>query len=387
MNIIAAMVPDGSDNTQLQLYTNSGGWAKTEDITQSSPGDNFRPFYVVNGAGRYTLLWFYTERYTATTTGNWESMRFAYPGFSNGKHIGLFKNAQTDFGDLRFTEDDGATLLGDAGQPWLPACYNVSSWRAWAGINCGTIPAAAGTLTVYLYYDHVDSDRTNDADQTVMDAVFKAGDSGAITADDFITTGSCSSDKWTITGSPSQTSSILSINASERLAQNLANFADITLPADIYVRWKGYDTTMGYAIFGLKDAAGNNVLYVFNDGTADEIGFQTGRVASTTSTYYLWKDIANYHTWRITWESGIAKIYWLGIGETSREPKLVATHTDPSQYVPAVDLYMDLYNTNANEAYVDWIFVKPWSGTGNDPIITPSAYGEEKYRRIFITSS
>ena len=177
--------------------------------------------------------------------------------------------------------------------------------------------------------------------------------------------------------------SILSVNAGEILNQRVANYADITLPADMWIRWKANDASVQYAIFGLQDAGTTNRITFFNDGTANEIAFQTGKADSYTSTYYLNKDIANWHTWRMSWESGEAKIWWLEAGETSRGWKLVGTHTDPSQYVPIVDMLMRLVVTNAGNQSVDWIFVRPWSSP--EPLVIPSALGEEILRRILIT--
>ena len=73
---------DASKRTQLQKWQRvEGSWLKVEDITQSSPGWNFRPTAVRNGTGKFKVLWCYTERYSHFDPGYWESMLFAYPGY------------------------------------------------------------------------------------------------------------------------------------------------------------------------------------------------------------------------------------------------------------------------------------------------------------------
>jgi hypothetical protein len=42
---------------------------------------NFRPIAVRNGAGKFKVLWCYTERYSHFDPEYWESMLFAYPGY------------------------------------------------------------------------------------------------------------------------------------------------------------------------------------------------------------------------------------------------------------------------------------------------------------------
>jgi len=73
---------DANRRTQLQKWQKvDGSWTKVEDITQGTPGWNFRPIAVRNGAGSIRVLWCYTERYSHFNPGYWESMLFAYPGY------------------------------------------------------------------------------------------------------------------------------------------------------------------------------------------------------------------------------------------------------------------------------------------------------------------
>ena len=82
VNIIYLTPYDAKRRTQLQKWQKvEVSWAKIEDITQSTEGWNFRPIAVRNGAGRFKILWCYTERYSHFDPGYWESMILAYPGY------------------------------------------------------------------------------------------------------------------------------------------------------------------------------------------------------------------------------------------------------------------------------------------------------------------
>lgn len=87
VDIIYLTPYDANKRTQLQKWQRIDGlWIKVEDITQSSPGWNFRPIAVRNGAGNLRVLWCYAERYSHFGPGYWESMIFAYPGHPGYEH-------------------------------------------------------------------------------------------------------------------------------------------------------------------------------------------------------------------------------------------------------------------------------------------------------------
>lgn len=79
--VYAAAFVDGGF-TEIQKWQKvENNWKKTEDITQSSNGDNIRPMLVRNAGEHFKLLWSYVERYQGYKSGEWESMILAYPGF------------------------------------------------------------------------------------------------------------------------------------------------------------------------------------------------------------------------------------------------------------------------------------------------------------------
>lgn len=391
-DVIFAAVPDGSNNTQIEAWEKADGenWWIADGangttaingdgkITQVAPGNNFRPIHVVNGAGRFEWLWFYTLLYKQNMSTT--SLRFAYPGFSNGKYIGLYKNALPDFGDLRFTDDED-NLLGDSGQPWIQE--KTDSWRALVWQNIGTIPADAGVLSAFIYYGNAGA--TNDEDQDVMDAVFKTGGvaTGDTTCDGFDGSGALDSNKWTITGSPALDGSSAAVfEQNEEVKQNVANFADLTRPVEIRVRWKLSATLGQYAVIGAWDADGSDRVGIMPWSTPNGVMVNTRAAGSATNNDVNNVDITNYHWWAITWKTGQVKYYWENLDQANKDLILARIHTTT---VPTVDLMLYLFMAHPTvDLYVDAIFARPW--TDPLPLITSSTLGEERRpRRILIS--
>jgi len=147
-----------SGKGMMQIYEKDGTWSKTSDISTDSPGDSFRPMSVHNfkSDGLFQMLWCYTERYTNWEPGDWDSSLFAYPGYNTGTFGSLKENSRTDFGDVRFTDSDGQTLLGVDGKGYQES--KVDSWKSTWIIKTDTPQDG------YLYYGNATS--TYPADDT-----------------------------------------------------------------------------------------------------------------------------------------------------------------------------------------------------------------------------
>jgi hypothetical protein len=80
--VYASVLPSNGGYTEMQKWHKNGNtWAKVEDITTSSKGDNIRPMYVRNAGEHFKLVWACVDRYNGFAAGQWESMLFAYPGY------------------------------------------------------------------------------------------------------------------------------------------------------------------------------------------------------------------------------------------------------------------------------------------------------------------
>lgn len=363
---IYAAVPDGSHNAQLQKWVNDGGWAKTEDITQSAPGDCIRPIYVRNGAGQFKVLFFYTERYSDYAANYWEGMRHAYPGFSNRLYLRFSENCRTDFGDVRFTQSNGVTLqpVASSGKPWMQ--QETDSWRAIFWINAGTVPVAGGILTIYAYCGN--ALETNANDQDIMDAQFYIAD--------HFSTGALDGDKWDLNGGAvSFVSGHLEITggAGALVDQDNANYPNVSY---YRARFRAYGS----------DTAPGNIIGSWALSTADlsdkaminYSGINANRVvpsvANETVQSYINIDgifVSQWHIWDIAWTNGrVIFSTDSGVHFTCHQPifeKYNITSNVPDE---ACTLIFYSQGTATGVVYVDWVFASPV--TYPEPIVNVS---------------
>ena len=371
VDVIYAGVPhDAGNYTQIEAYEKlgNGTWqladgtngttviAEDGRITQNSPGWNFRPVTVLNGAGHFEILWFYSERYNGTS--DWESMRMAYPGFSNQNFLCLNKISRTDFGDLRLTLGDGSTLQPStsSGVPWIQE--KTDSWRAILWWKIGSVPVSPSTLTNYVYYGN--STNTNANTQAIMDAQFLA-------CDHFDSGSSPDTNKWTVYDTMSVASSNLELTSTSGtrsfVSQNAANYP-LFLYGEIRMRLKCEDSTPGaYTSLGL--AANSNeqnfIMPSDTNNTADRVALFT--VGNTVISYdkVESQDLVNWHTWKIDWKQNNTYFYNDLNSETIRTiPILQKTFTGNTSYVAQGLSATEGATASAGITYIDWMFARPY---------------------------
>ena len=78
--------------------------------------------------------------------------------------ITLDSKCRTDFGDIRFTEDDGATEL----DYWIDEKVDGDYAIFWVEVS--TIPASPASVTIYVYYGKDDETTTSDMSNTFVDS-------------------------------------------------------------------------------------------------------------------------------------------------------------------------------------------------------------------------
>jgi hypothetical protein len=396
MNIIYAGTPDGDSNgnSQIQAYQKvSGTWYIADgtngttaidgdgEITQNTPkisvegGDNFRPIYVLDGAGYFKILWFYADYYDFSNR-DWSVMRMAYPGFNNAHYIGLRKNCRTDFEDVVYVDSDDTTALGDSGHPWVQE--QTDSWRSvqWAGK--WTCPANTAEKTIYIYSDNSSETYTQSVD--TMDANFLIGDDFSAALD---------SDRWTAGGSTATSGGylVLAGNATPAtLLQNNTNYPDF-LYSDLRVRFYCSDKTPGATTFnlglGTYDVSGVSLedrqSFSFSTSTANQVNTSsTDGNTTTQNTTTANNDLTNLHIWSMQWMSGDLLTFkndYRAYTDTTRQYFLTKqTHTTN---VSETDqgIYMRGSSTASGTVYVDWIFVRPLTteptiSVGNTRVVT-----------------
>jgi len=315
VNLMCAAVDDISGHTQIQMYENvSGTWylanggngttavATDGKITQASPGDNFRPIYIRNGAGHFKYLWFYSERYeNAAIPSGWESMRLAYPGFSNNDNLCLNKVSRTDFGDLRLTQSDGETLQpsSSSGKPWIQE--KTDSWRAIVWWNCGNVTAASlASFTTNL------TGSNNDLTYTAK----TGGDGG---------------NNITVTyTNPGTANYGLSVGTK---LMGSSDTGDTSTGGTGYAYWQKYTATAGTCgyVRVLTNASGNVKVAVYDDDGAGGIpGTRLAKQDTSAAVVSGWNAIKLESTF-ITTASG----YWVAVtGDDTGTIRYKATGTD-----------------------------------------------------------
>jgi len=83
-------------------------------------------------------------------------------GTDSGEHVYLNGKCRTDFGDIRFTADDGSTLLDYWMEEYVDSDYAIF-W-----VKVPSIPASPDTVTIYIYYGKSDATTTSDITKTFI---------------------------------------------------------------------------------------------------------------------------------------------------------------------------------------------------------------------------
>ena len=83
-------------------------------------------------------------------------------GTDSGEHVYCNNHCQDDFGDIRFTDSDGTTLL----DYWMEEYTSGDKATFWVEIP--SIPASPDTATIYIYYGKSDATTTSNGDDTFL---------------------------------------------------------------------------------------------------------------------------------------------------------------------------------------------------------------------------
>lgn len=181
-------------------------------------------------------------------------------GVDTNTQVYLGTNVRDDFGDVRFTDTDGTTLL----DYWIQEYTSGVSAVIW--IEIPSIPASPGSTTIYIYYD-------NAAETTTS-----SGTATFIVFDDFDT------DVWTDVGTKAQVSTVNS-----KLEWNALNGAgDYTSRAqalstnNFAFRFKYHQTShsgnFGHAWFGVNVVANDGINATSYGIIVSHHGYGTGKL-------------------------------------------------------------------------------------------------------------
>jgi len=83
-------------------------------------------------------------------------------GTDDGEHVYLNGKCRSDFGDIRFTSDDGATLL----KYWIEEKVDGDYAKIW--VKVPSIPESPDTATIYIYYGNSSAVTTSNGEETFI---------------------------------------------------------------------------------------------------------------------------------------------------------------------------------------------------------------------------
>jgi len=271
-------------------------------------------------------------------------------GVDSGENVYLNGKCRTDFGDVRFTSDDGVTLLNY----WIEEKKDGNYTIFW--IKIPNIPTNPSTATIYIYYGNPTATNISN------------GDSTFIFFDHFEGT-SLNLNKWVIRqGDVDIIDSNLILTGTSGTRGLIDGLTSFSYPKALYVRVKLLSTHTNTHFCSMRKP--NDWTYRAGDGYdhgANPYSFETWNAGAKTQTYNIHLATpTNYHLYKIFWKMGSSKWY--------QNDTLIVEHTTN---VPTVDQVVVFYEGDrSGSAYIDWVFVREWI----DPEPTHGAWGvEESY--------
>ena len=281
---------------------------------------------------------------TAGTQENYQMKMIVHKGSGTDNITDVFcgGNCRDDFGDIRWTEDDGSTPM----DYWIEEL--VSGEYAIFWVELPSIPAGAGTVDCYIYYDKSDATTTSNGEATFV--FFDDAESGS------------PSDKWTWTANLALTydvaekyqgaKSLKTVTntggdgANAWYAATGINIADAVFEAYVKTGWQYHmisgrqspSAATGYC--GRPNAGGVSQLYKFVDGAATKLDEGTAQaydawhkwsiVCYGTSIKFLWNDIELCSTTDPAISSGsIGAKFWFTDKIFYMDVALVRKYVDP----------------------------------------------------------
>ena len=268
-------------------------------------------------------------------------------GADSGEDVYLNEKCRSDFGDVRFTADDGETLLAY----WMEE--KVDSDYAVFWVKVPSIPADPDKATIYVYYGKSDATYAGDGDETFL------------FFDEFATLDTA---KWpTRSGSVSVTDGALKVERSsgvdaKAISKELAGYTSVIVRARILHNYVGNDN---YWLLRDTSGAKENVLYITHDddtsiyyigATCEDTGIDV-----TEGEYHIYdrKFISAGEEYLMVDESGT----WVNV-----------TRTEGGQAQNVGYIVFTARGVNGNYLQIDYIFIRKYA----DPEPSHGDWGAEE---------
>jgi len=269
-------------------------------------------------------------------------------GTDSGEDVYLNSHCRTDFGDVRFTDDDGVTLL----DYWMEEKVDSDYAVFWVEV---ADDLSSSNATIYIYYGKSDATTTSNGDNTF------------IFFDDF-EDGSIDNDKWTVSsGTWVEENGVLKqTNTSETEDHHI--YSTINVGYDIALHAKCYRNIGTTWHFGtLIRASGdqqNFYLGVYEIGTNT---LSLGR--KKNGDWSGWLDTQSFTVNLDTWYKSIFKAYDTDIEFEDEESGTTVSYASAEDLAQKIGLHC-----RGGETWFDNIFVRKYV----DPEPSHGSWGSEE---------
>jgi hypothetical protein len=264
----------------------------------------------------------------------------------SGEDVYVGTKCRADFGDIRFTKSDGATLL----DYWLES-YDGGVAIFWVEVD--SIPASPDTATIYIYYGKSDATTTSNGDNTFL------------FFDDFLGT-SLDTNKWyvgtdtngsyTVSGGELKLDACMVKSKTFTLANGAIRYkARATSGYEItsFVRcdeappWVEYDGSNGYGAHSSSYSSWEHTLYyVYNNISSTKLANTVNAISGSTNYIY---------EFRFTGSSLVFKRFSTANVE---QASVSATHTAYTN--GRIALRTDGTGNGDRVAYFDWVCARKY---------------------------
>jgi hypothetical protein len=267
----------------------------------------------------------------------------------SGEHVYLNSKCQSDFDDIRFTDDDGWTLL----DYWMESKDPGTSAVFWVEVQDDL---SSSDATIYIYYGNDEATTTSNGDNTFLFFDHFEGDS-------------IDTDKWQdYTEYVSVSDSTMTFQHSDGvdrwICQDATNYPFHEYPYGYAFRGLVYIDNTSWGHWGFRQAnKGNDIAIFYNEGALHEQIFTRNTASSDLDADWT---AGIFNLFEITLDGTYASFFYNGVEESN------SPHSGLS--IPDADLGMHFIALDGI-IKADWVLTRKFV----DPEPTHGDWGEERW--------
>lgn len=338
-SIVYASVGSGSDFDIYKLVTDDNGENWNDELISDTTVKSLRPQSVYN----YTVsnfIWFYG---TYDFYDDYDCYISVYSEiYTGGNMVSCEGNCRTDFGDIRFTDDDGETELNY----WIQEKYDGDYAVFWVKVSDNL----DSDVNIFMYYGN--SEATYLDDYTDLEH----GENTFLIFDNF-DSGVLDTEKWNlIQGNVGWYGNEFMVLTDTIGTRGLIESYDTVSLGTYYCVSAQYGDILGgqchFLALRTSGNWNNRALDLETYTDYPSIFFTYNSGSSTTTNPCYFSSPTSYNIYVGTWESGESTVY---VNNT-----LIAQH---NTNIPITDEVLVLYEGNIHSGSslgIDYIFARNW---------------------------